>query len=925
MKRFLAGGAALGALLATGCLSNPYAVSVGSIDYSQQQSGGAVTFADPKVYRREGLINERRDELEYLQTLLVDSRDPDEVKFEPEIIRELEQVTALAAAFGFNSDPAAGLEYRQNQETAGIAQEIDTLKLQLQLEQLQRDVELWREKFAAQTDPSTDTLPAPGAASGAEMPSAKSADQLATAITALRTSIDGRFAAQVSDPRGTKPATNPIDAFQQRAAYRNLLQGAINASSLDEVHDANGAALLRLSFSATVLPPRDKQYSDTFGMLRMTVTPPSFRNDKAAQDALYLSWLDYVNASINESTSGDRSRYNPRLVAIGRLGEFFDLRYLLLPAGSGAECKPEISDVPSAASACRSIAFATPLGVTAADLNSLTAGQSGIEDIDAGDRALAVAGEADLKAFKEIFSLKNNCTLNPAEDLRTKPDAVRAFADSFQQARSALTTLPRAEQALVDAMNANGVDPSVAVGVQGTMIQVRNAAQIHLQRVQSRLGMDCFVPEVTPKHFVDFLTKYDDPKANKQLEPYSRITVYQVGPREESQTVSTVARAADALALAASASAARPASGQSLSGAMSFSRSAMGKVDALERAPVVVAFAEAALDNPGDGKAVRRFGWLLGPKMSVDAKRKALVLDHRPVPHDLFADLSLPGWWPYFTITSEAVWAPEWSADDTLKKATDSKERKVKVWLSPTNADLAGLTTAVAATRSGLSVRKPVITGVSPKIVSRCSQPLIMRVWGENLWRTNEVIVGGRLFTGESVRVLPDMSGVRVAIDKFDFPSFTPGADGEPASLDVTVLTPSGPAETSIEFEKSDDDCDKSKKEAPAPAAAARKMSIASVSPLQVSICDPSPAFLVTGNLPDELAEARFGTVRAGKGDFEIVRKGTEKEAAIWSVEFKNVQLKNRLAGLLQWPLSLTSRSGEVVSQQIMIVNATCQ
>jgi hypothetical protein len=95
---------------------------------------------------------------------------------------------------------------------------------------------------------------------------------------------------------------NPIDEFRDRAAYRQLLTTARNAASLDELHDLNGAALYRLSFQVSTLPPSDK-YLRTAGIVGMTPVkePPG----PEEIEEIYGRWLDHINKTLLESKSTD--------------------------------------------------------------------------------------------------------------------------------------------------------------------------------------------------------------------------------------------------------------------------------------------------------------------------------------------------------------------------------------------------------------------------------------------------------------------------------------------------------------------------------------------------------------------------------------------------------------------------------------------
>ena len=143
--------------------------------------------------------------------------------------------------------------------------------------------------------------------------------------------------------------------------------------------------------------------------------------------------------------------------------------------------------------------------------------------------------------------------------------------------------------------------------------------------------------------------------------PEARVAVYKVGPTEQAQQVSTAARASEAITLAAAVAGKLPAQGIGLDGNAAFARSAMGRADARERVPLVVSFAEpgsssvtdrcaAPLDDRRKGRealvpasvvcreevrAMPAFGWLLGPRMTVDPVKKRMLLEQQIKPWKL--------------------------------------------------------------------------------------------------------------------------------------------------------------------------------------------------------------------------------------------------------------------------------------------------
>src|SRR5690348_3772519 len=93
----------LSVTILSGCKS-PYALKTSAINYDAKQIAGSIHFTDPKLYKREALINERNAETTYLQDLLKNSVN---AQFHPEILRELQTIASLAAALGVRFDPGA--------------------------------------------------------------------------------------------------------------------------------------------------------------------------------------------------------------------------------------------------------------------------------------------------------------------------------------------------------------------------------------------------------------------------------------------------------------------------------------------------------------------------------------------------------------------------------------------------------------------------------------------------------------------------------------------------------------------------------------------------------------------------------------------------------------------------------------------------
>lgn len=286
-----------------GCVT-PYAESP-QVNLTADPVKGTITLSDPKIFRREALYNERAAEQAWLDKLLADSVN---ANFKPEIVRELETITAFSAALGLKFDPAAGRSFRQSKEKQDIQQEIDTVKLQLQLEQLKRDVELYRAAMATQTSPvNADINKAATSSTGTTPPGGvEAATQLKAAIDKVSEQLANRLGADGKLPVPTDITSNPIELFRDRQAYRGVLQAAKNAANLDEMHDANGAALLRLHFQAMTVP--DPARPKSLGVIQVKVQKPEITQDE--QMKIYRGWIEYINNNINLAKPSEQSGVN---------------------------------------------------------------------------------------------------------------------------------------------------------------------------------------------------------------------------------------------------------------------------------------------------------------------------------------------------------------------------------------------------------------------------------------------------------------------------------------------------------------------------------------------------------------------------------------------------------------------------------------
>jgi hypothetical protein len=944
----------LSALTLASC-SNPYALNISEINYDAKQTAGVIQITDAKLYSREALINERRDEINYLKGLLEKSKT---VVFSPQVVRELESITAIAGSLGLSVDPTSALNYKRDLATSSTQQEIEALKLQLQLESLKRDAVLLREQIAARTTPlSAIHSNTTGSSDISSSNTAPSTAEATKSVNDLITRLENRLKA--ADPLARTNSTakiDPSDLFLDRAAYRHLIKSTMSAERLDELHDKNGNALMRFHFGATVLPPKSENM-DTLGILRMEVQRPELK--KEDYYAIYRLWLNYVNDNFNIPVRPQMSQIvlepkqngpltdiddlfpNPRFLFLSMDRSLFDILSIEVPRTKEDEdkCLGIFGPTDNVDPSCLNIYLAIPLN---SDSNS------------SKDSYQATLSNALRQS--QIIIGKFNEAINEAINEAVNEGKVTSKTDAITLSDSALKT---------DLRPLSEKDKKCTSTSSETPISLINTAR-HLLKTEFAFHQNyqAILENKATRHLTNYQKKYIRNQYTKTLPVYTtarlflntvfndssecrsenvikKITpakfeesikaiikktntrIYSVFPRERAQQISTVTRAAEAVSFAAAIAGNLPKSGIGIDAQSAFSRSVSGKADARERAPLVISFAEPAfLDQSNtyshktdyeknsnnvadvdikstkpvktppaivmdddsttilktDNIAERRnktnaaFGWLLGPRVIVNPTEKKLELRHHTAPYELTVDLSLAGWLPYVNFKIQTAWAPNWRTENgtTLKINFDeeNKEKKllsrvVRVPLAPNNADMSSLTSAMILQDSSTAISlTPAITDISPSEVSACAETTTLRIQGNNIWRSKKIIVGGQEFTGEMVRVTPDMGSVLVNVDTRALPQAKTHVFGSGnANIDVYALNEDGEAHHRIALRhlKEDGTCDKPAKSSKP----SKKPEIENVNIDTMSICDTSPSFTISGKNLTEIVEARLGMLPA--------------------------------------------------------------
>ena len=265
-----------------------------------------------------------------------------------------------------------------------------------------------------------------------------------------------------------------------------------------------------------------------------------------------------------------------------------------------------------------------------------------------------------------------------------------------------------------------------------------------------------------------------------------RTRVLHVMPVERAQRVSTLASAASSLQTALSIAGTLPTAGLGINAGFTNLKNEIGKIEARERAPLVVGFIEGGHDiecgtaeSQADGSECSlraqkysrplspRFGWVLGPPIRPHLSENRLRHSHFLKSHEIQVDLSVPAWWPSVNLVFHTAWAGPLGTS-VEEYCARCKSKTFTVTLPSSDSDMDALTNFLVSnltldSPSGsrlprIASGRPRIVQVSPTRIDRSAGPVTLIVEGTGLWRGEEVFVYGRRQT--EVQVLPGMSGL---------------------------------------------------------------------------------------------------------------------------------------------------------------------
>jgi hypothetical protein len=820
------------------CSPKFYAVDIDDVDEQSPQQKALIRFSDVQVFARETLLNDRRQEAQHLTELLAQS--PQE-QFLPQLHRDLSTISALSAQLGIAFDPAVGLKFRSEEkelrmasEIAALSHDIEVTKLRAELIRVQRALTELEEKTgtgpAAPEAGTSPPIPPSAKVQPADFSSIK--DALNSAVTSVTEMLTKLTAETAQNARKANLNPSPEDRYEDLSAYRARLRADLATARLDDLHDLEGNALYRLQFRATVFPGEIKNKR---GIARLKAEASPLDDHDVRR--LYFTWLAHSTRRLNSVSDSHELVADAQYQRLATTGLFdiahvrlADKKILRLAVMEGlARPIERLSREFQSSPGSLSEKIEKQLEQCARDPEKIAEDlqsqhlereeklvilwcflQRKQEYSDTYRKAIISSWEVTIKNDGQT----GTCRVKPPEALHNEMMATIS-RDSVFAAHEILRLVPSAEAAIT-ALGDQGVLPD-EIRKEGektlrSFDRVARLAREYLEFIQEGLTplekeacKRFFDPGEVITHqarkipsqfckalFIDTEDKKTDKKprqevfdVDKACPGYPRLPVgnsyaYTALPVQRAQRLSTVASAANSLQLALALSAALPQSGIGINAGLGSLRNTVGKIDALERAPIIVGFSDGgeekgAKSHPQDVHQAH-FGWVFGPSVRANPKKNTLELRQTVASHQVLADLSLPAWWPRIQLHLETAWIQNWYdlPDFDYLDPYRAHPATLVVRLPLSQADLDTLSDRLTQNVFKQGLRRARIQNIKPDTISACSGPITFLIYGVHLWREPQVYLRGRRHT--SVEILPDMAGIAATFSDISALPASPGA-----------------------------------------------------------------------------------------------------------------------------------------------------
>lgn len=713
----------------------PLLMSCSSLDkpVPPGETAGVIYVGKPRISGRERLINDRREQEEWLHGQL---QHVDEQTFGIGGAIDTRSLAVVAARLQLNAGPAQDVLRAQGAAAADLARQQGATALaseQIRTEYVQQ-IKSKLSKGEIEPKAAWDALSNVGAvpaqvptpaASATEQP--KLGSQTAADIIQGKASMPGT----TDNAKVASLNSSPIELFRDKLALREEIRSELNENGLDESHDLYGHTLYRMTFDASLRPEND---TSAWAVIEVSLTPGKDPED------LYTDYLLHLTGRLQERMM-DRARK-------------------LLDAMDNEGCKTAAEGAGRILCGARSAfhqKLADAIVSVARDIPESGKPQRQL-DIKSGLRlyrqwSRSVPDDANQKL--DDVEVRVFRSLARVALLEFYEDRLNCYFDLIPAAFPAGTSDTSARNIFTSGDLLTNYLPRVSAP---------NTSDPDGREKRKYCGYEKEPgdTEAFKEKFVQALKKFDTPK------------VYAVTPKETVQRLSELSSRRQASEFIAGL--------QSLAGVGAIDAMLQSVkindsfLQALRRQPLVVGFSDASEQSQRNAA----FGWLLGPAFAVDSTGKP-SFRHVVRQQALTATVSVPAWWREARLSIKSSWHRESSTLPPFASDKDVFKQNYWVALPFKLASLNGLFAPDS------TVRVPEVENRYFTTV-QANAPARLLIRGENLWRSSEVYLGAQ--PADRVRLLPDMQGLLAEFDRVTAPygAFTPKA----STVSVSVATSDG-------------------------------------------------------------------------------------------------------------------------------------
>jgi hypothetical protein len=687
-------------LILTGCFGKPYSLKIGKINEKDPQQKAVITLSDPQIYQRETLINDRLREAELIKKLLKESSEIEgdadfRKKFTSQIIRDIETYTALSVGLGAGYNSKDKKDSKRDEELAHLNHQIAITQKRYELEDLiaaRNNINLVTEKDEPVVDDPPPVIDGPPIVDEPPIGGNSSKFSIDEVYERNKEFIDGLRAAY---PKGKNSPVNstPQEQFRDLQAYRAELRQELAALNLDDLHDHDGNSIYRMQFRATIMPGEHK---DKYGVTRLTVQPTEITQNEIRN--IYYSWLNHITYRMNSwDLINSELEWNNQYAALESTKLFG-----VVAIGLGS-------------SSC----------IDGVNYESYKQFRATTSDNDKYDQAtekscLLIAYPGLYK--DEMIQLQILASQGKCKSKYTEKELKSILLKEINDPK-ALNYL------ILNACNFGNDKSGLTQYILSVIRQLAsksdldNGLKYNLRKAIIRLNQKTydFKRIDPPAIFKNIISCVADDNTGR-IFAKGKGRVYSANPFELSQRISTTARSANSLELALGLSMAKQTMGSNAKLDVGYIRTAAGNIDALERTPLVVGFADRLknnepikcvdsiddeyqipdekeklvskvnqieervngldakvkdlnlrvdkklieskdnndADNNISSHELSTAGWVFGPKIVVNPEDENLEMMHNVAAYDVSADFSIPGWWPRITLRKDTAWIGDW-------------------------------------------------------------------------------------------------------------------------------------------------------------------------------------------------------------------------------------------------------------------------